>query len=867
MGDARIHYERTSDGLTLLLQEARSTPVVELQIAARVGAADEGPGERGLAHFLEHMLFRKTPTRDVDEIAGAIEGAGGWINAFTSFDLTVYHATVPTDGLALATEILVDMARNALFRPEDIAQEIEVVLEEIGRAEDSPPCVAADALFAICFRDHPYGAPILGDRRSVEGITPKLLEGFYERWYGADNLVVVAAGDFEAAGFAAQLRSAFRGALPRGTQRARPRAGLPRALRATALRRPFERARLELAWPGAALDDDDAPLLEMLAFALGGGESSRLVRRVKEEQGCVDGIDAHCYAPLDRGILGVSADLAADRLCDATAAVVGEVERLRREGLGEGEFETARENLLAAECFERESVSGLARRLLSFEAIGGDYRAAERYQGAIRAASATSLREAAARYLRPEALCAAAVLPERVAPELDEQAIARAAEAGVQAAQRLFRPPRRRAAPPPIYSYELPCRAALHVEPRPGLPILALRGVVLGGSLSETEDSAGLTRFLSSLWLRGTRNRSAAGLARASESIAADLGGFAGRSAAGLALEVPSDKRDPALDLFAEVFLEPAFEATEIERERRETTAAIGRREDLPAARVFDLFSATHWRHHPYRLPILGCVDSVARFNVASLRQHHEALLRGGNLVLGAAGDVDPEWLAGALALRLAPLDPGDTPFPVPAVEAPPATARSAELHREGAQCHLVVGFRGLSLDDPDRYALDVVAQLLGGQGGRLFLELRDRRGLAYAVGASHVEGVAPGHFAVYIGCAPGKLEAAQREIRRQLERFLAAPPAEEEVERARRYLIGSHTIERQHASRRAAQLALDARFGLGPATARDYPAAIARVDADEALRVARRVLRLDLATTACIRPRPGAAGDASDPA
>ena len=864
MGDAEIHYERTEDGLTLLLQEARATPVVELQIAAQVGAADEGPGERGLAHFLEHMLFRKTPTRDVDEIAGAIEGAGGWVNAFTSFDLTVYHATVPTDGLPLATEILIDMARNALFRTEDVAQEIEVVLEEIGRAEDSAACVAGDALFATCFHDHPYGAPILGNRRNIEGTTPELVRSFYERWYGVDNLVVVAVGDFDTGRLAAQLRRAFQGAPPRGARRTRPREAPQRAPRAAALRRPFERARLELAWPGVALRHEDAPLLEVLAFALGGGDSSRLVRRVKEGAGCVDGIDAHCYAPFDRGLLGISADLDVDRLPEATTAVVREVERLRREVLSEGELETARENLLAAECFDRESVSGLARKLLSFEVLGGDYRLEGRYRDAIRSASTSSLRGIAERYLRPETLCAAAVLPEGAANGIDETAITRAAEAGVAAAQRLFRTPRRRTATAPLHSYELPCRAVLHVEPRPGVPVLALRGVLLGGSLFETEHNAGLTQFLSSVWLRGTRNRSAAGLARAIESIAADLGGFAGRSTTGLALEVPSRHGDAALDLFAEILLEPALEANEIERERRETLAAIVRREDLPAARVFDLFAATHWRRHPYRLPQSGSADSVARFAAAPLRRHHEALVRGGNLVLGAAGDVDPERLAAALALRLASLEPSDTGLPLPDGEAPPDAPRSAELHKEGTQCHVVVGFRGLTVDDPDRHALEVVAQLLGGQGGRLFLELRDRRGLAYAVGASHVEGVAPGYFAVYIACAPAKLEAARTGIRRELEGFLKTPPSAAELERARRYLIGSHLIERQYASRRAAQLALDARLGLGAAAARDYPAAIARVDADAALRVARRVLRLDLATVACIRSHPP--GDADEP-
>ena len=166
------HYERLPNGLTLLFREAHFAPVVEFQIAARVGSADEGPGEAGLAHFHEHMLFKGTPQRGVGEIAGAVEGAGGRINAFTSFDATVYHATVPRDGLPLACDVLVDMVRNALFDPQEVEREIEVVLEEIRRSEDSPYSVCGDALFAARYREHPYGAPILGTKESVASFNP-----------------------------------------------------------------------------------------------------------------------------------------------------------------------------------------------------------------------------------------------------------------------------------------------------------------------------------------------------------------------------------------------------------------------------------------------------------------------------------------------------------------------------------------------------------------------------------------------------------------------------------------------------------------------------------------------------------------------
>ena len=165
--DGDVRAEVLPSGLTVLLRELHVAPVVEVQVWARVGAADERPGEEGLAHFHEHMLFKGTERRGVGEIAGAVEGAGGRINAYTSYDTTVYHATLPADELDAGIDVLADAVQNSVFDPAEVAREVEVVLEEIRRSEDSPHHVLADAVFATAFRAHPYRAPILGSRESV----------------------------------------------------------------------------------------------------------------------------------------------------------------------------------------------------------------------------------------------------------------------------------------------------------------------------------------------------------------------------------------------------------------------------------------------------------------------------------------------------------------------------------------------------------------------------------------------------------------------------------------------------------------------------------------------------------------------------
>ena len=836
------------NGLTLLLRETQRAPVANLQIWAKVGSADERPGEQGLAHFHEHMLFKGTECRGVGDVAGDVEGAGGRINAYTTFDTTVYYATLPSESLGTGLEVLVDAVRNSRFDDDEIRREREVVLEEIRRAEDSPGHVLSDAVFSTVYREHPYGAPILGPSENVACFERQQARDFFERWYTPDNLVIVAAGDFDAAEFAGAIGEAFADAQPGGVQRSRPIEPAQAELRTAILRRPFEGVRVDLAWRTTCFSDSDAPLLDLLSFILGESDSSRLLTRVKDALQLVDRIDSSSYTPLDAGLFSVNFEASAQAVQPAIAAVVRELERLRAEPVSADELERARANFLANEHFERESVAGMASRLGSFHVLGGDHRGDARYLERIREATPQDLARVAHEYLDPTRLNVASVLPERDGDCLDDATIRQCVADGVDSNRRRFAPPMR--APQPnggrVHGYALPNGARLYVAPRRDVPVVSARAAFLGGLLAESDETAGLSSFLSSMWTRGTRGRSAADFARSVENLAGEINGFSGRSSIGFTVDATSDKLEPVLDLFAEAMLEPGFDAEEVERERRETLAAIERQEDRLAQLAYVQLAQILFPTHPYRLPMLGTEASVSTVDVAALREHHDRLIRPENLVVAIAGDVDPDTVAAAIAVRTSDLVAQGFEAPSPRIDEPPTAIEERHIAKERAQAHLVLGFYGLTVDDPDRYALDVLAQVLAGQGGRLFLELRDKRSLAYSVSSVNVEGLAPGFFSVYIATAPDKLDEARRGMLVELERLVEAAPPEQELARARRYLTGSFAIDAQRNGNHAAHIALDSLYGLGPEAHYDYADKVSAVTGEDVLRVAKRVLTLD---------------------
>ena len=872
-----VHHYRLPNGLTLLLRESHVCPVANIQIWAQVGSADERPGEEGLAHFHEHMLFKGTSRRGVGQVAGEVEGVGGRINAYTSFDTTVYYATLPADALDTGLDVLADAVLGSVFDAEEVRREREVVLEEIRRSHDTPGHVLSDLSFRESYRVHPYRAPILGSAQSVASFEREKVLDFFGRWYTPDNLCVIAAGDFDGRALADRIADVFGDAKPGTSERSRPAEPRHEAMHAAVLRRPFETQRVELCWPAARFCDDASTHLDLLSFLLGECESSRLVRRLREREGLVDRIDSSSYTPLDRGLFCVALETDEKRSRSAVEAVAEEVERLRHERVTVEELERARSNFLASEHFERESVSGLASKLGAFHVLGGDWRGEARYFETLRNAGREDLLRVAREYLSPEQLCVAALVPDRPGETLDDDALCTAVSAGVRRAvghgaprpRRTDDEPRDARAPAPggavraaagkgdgeIHTYPLPGGATLHVQARREIPVVAARAAFRGGLLAEDSEHAGLGSFLASMWTRGTRGRSAADFARAVEDLAAEIDGFSGRSSLGLTLEATSENLSPALDLLAEVVLEPGFDERELEREKRETLAAIDRREDQLAQRSFMLFAETEFLQHPYRLPLLGERPSVEHFDVDLVRRHHDRLIQAPNLVMAVVGDVDPDSVASEISQRLAPLPAGPFEPPAPVAEPPSNEIREACWHKDRAQAHMVIGFRGVCVDDPDRHALELISQLLAGQAGRLFLELRDRRSLAYSVSAMNVEGVAPGFFAVYIATAPDKVDDARRGILEQLERLLGEPPDEQELARTKRNLVGNFAIDQQRCAAVAGPIALDGLYGLGPAAHLRYPDEISAVTREDVVRVARRILRLDAYTLALVRP------------
>jgi len=860
---------RLDNGLTVLHEHQGAAHVVAWQIWVNVGGADETPDEAGLAHLHEHMLFKGTERRGLGEIARDIEAHGGEVNAWTSFDHTVYHTVMASQFAREGLDVLADAVRFPRFDPTELARECEVVVEEIKRAEDTPARRASRDLFRESYQLHPYRLPVLGTPESVRATTRERILDFYRRHYTPEAMTLIAVGDVPLTSVRAWAEELLGGDWGRPRAPGRQRAFEPARTGRRIFLAPDEakEAWLNVSFSIPAANHEDVPTLDVLAMLAGQGETSRLFRQVKRAGRLVNEISAYAYTPVDPGLFGVGMTLPGEKVRPALTESLRTLAQLVTAPPSEEELATIKALVESDAVYARETVQGLARKLGHYETTLGGFEAEEKYHARVAALTPDAVWQVARRYLDFDTAVVTGLLPAgaqlteaEVHGALDEArrdpgvtTPARRAETVPAAAM-----PKLKGTGPEAGSIQiarLGNGATLLVREERATPLVAMRAAFVGGLRFETEETNGLTTLLSRMLTRGTTSLGAEEIQHLMDACAGSMAGAGGRNSVSLRAEALSRHFDRAFTAFADCLLDPAFPEEELERERHLQLQEIAAREDRPSSLAFDTFSRTLYQHHPYRMPQLGERATVERFTPEQLRAQHRRFHDRSRMVLAIIGDVNGSEAVERARTLFGAAGEGSDPLPDVAREAAPTERRRVHRALARAQAHVVLGFQGLTLLDPDRHALEVLSTVLSGMGGRLFTELRDKRSMAYAVTSMAVEGIDPGYFAVYIGTSPDKREAAEAGMEAELRKVLDERVTPAELDRAKAHLVGTHEIGLQRNAARAALLALDTAYGLGLDNFEHYDEHIQAVTTDDVQRVARRVIQLDRAVVAVVGP------------
>jgi len=825
------------NGLTLLVQPDDAAPVVSVQVWVKTGSQHEGALlGAGLSHYLEHLLFKGTSRRAGREISATVQAHGGSINAYTTYDRTVYYIDLPAAHLEVAVDLLADMTLHSTLPAEEVTRERDVILREIAMGEDDHDRRHWDALARTVFRDHPLREPVIGHQAVFSAVTRDELLAYYRERYAPNNLVVVIAGDIDAAAARASVEKHF-GAVPRRRlapvyQPSESSQLAPRLRRETA---EVELSRVALAWPSLPMTHPDAPLLDLLAVVIGHGDSSPLWRTLREKLRLVHSIDAHHWSPGVAGLFAVFFTTDPDKRAAAEKAVRAELARLATKGFTRAELARAVRQLVVGEIGGRKTTSRRAARLGSAEVVAGDLDFSRTWFARVAAVTPADLRR---------------VLRERLLPSCENTVsldpVPKPAAAAKTAA--------RAAKPTEDWKVRtLPNGVRLLLRRDDRQPNLHVQLICEGGPLFETAGKRGASALLATLLTKDAGKRSAAEVAAAIEDVGGSFQGTAGNNTLGLAIEVLPGDAALASELLSQAVLAPAFVARTFAVEREAELASLQQDEDDVVSAGHRMARAKFFGIHALALDAHGDVAGVKALKPADLRALWKRLAVGGNVVVAVAGDFDERTFVPLLAGWLGKLPRGVAPArPVrhePARQAAHAHARVCN------QALVFDAFPGPGALVADDTAATVLHEILSGMAARLFERVREEKGLAYFVSASRVVGVDDGMFYLYAGTQPGKEDEVLAEFDAELARLAAGKIEAAELSRAITRLQASRRMRLQTNAARAGEAAVRTLFGLPLEDYAQWDARLAAVSVPVLRTFARGFLAAKLRQRLVVRP------------
>jgi zinc protease len=785
------------NGLTILIREDHSAPVVSAQAWCRAGSITEGKYlGAGISHVLEHMLFKGTPTRAVGAIPHAVQRAGGDMNAYTSFEQTVYHIDLPAENWQTAVDILADCMMNASIPDDELLKEKQVILREMAMGVDDPGRRADRLQWSTAFTAHPYRHPVIGYPDIYNRITRDDVVGYYKKMYVPNNLIFVIVGDVNAPAVEAHLRELVKDFKMNTVEPVAIPLEPPQvSCRERHEDAPVQLTHLDLAWHVPAATDSDVPALDVLAIIAGQGRSSRLYREVQQKQGLVHSINAGNYTPGYPGLCGASATADPDKRDAAIAAIRAEFRKLQTQPVTDAECLKAIKLSLSDHYSKLKTMAGQAADIGANELLVGDPDYSEKYLAALRQVTPAAVQRVAQKYLTDENLTITSLDPTGTNTKPSEAA---GIQAGIE-----------------IQKFELPNGLRLLVREDRKLPVVDLGVFCKGGVLAETAGNNGITKLMSRMLLKGTPTRTAEQIADGIESVGGSINSFSGNNSFGVTAHAMSDDLDLVLETLADVVANPIFPDDKLARERDVQLAEIKAEQDQVLRSCQQLLRETIYARHPYRLNTLGTPATVAKLTRADLADFQRRYIVPNNMVVTVFGNVDAAAVRQKIEAKFGALRAGKPTFDTGGAEALAVSARK-QVEKPKEQAVLLIGFSTADIFNPDRYALDLLHDAYSGLGSRLFVRLRDELSLCYYCGAFQLAGVEPGFFAFYVGTTAPKVELCEKEIFAELAKLKTTGLTADELDRAKASIIGQRKVALQDNGGLAMTAGLDELYGLG---------------------------------------------------
>ncbi|MBF0156208.1 MAG: insulinase family protein [Magnetococcales bacterium] len=841
---------KLGNGLQVIMIREPKAPIITSQVWYRVGAVDEETGKTGLAHMLEHMMFQGDTEEGPGQFSRIVARNGGDDNASTAADYTLYHINLASDRLELALRLESARMRELATSGEKFSSENKVVQEERRTSIDSDPFGGMQERFrAMAFAGHPYGRPIIGWMTDIEKLTVADLQAWHHRYYAPDNALLVLAGDLDfnrtwslVERYFAPLPPRTRPSVAQSVAEAQPGAVGP----------PPKGERLEVADPRATLsvlqiafpvpslgepgiDPDEVISLKLLAWVLGGGNSSLLYRRLVMEQGvAVSASVDHPWMSRHRDLFTITAvPRAGVSLATLEFSLFQEIAKVAEEAISAEEWERATNGIIAGHTYSRDSVYRTAWTVGRAWASHVDWHLAlEEYPDRIRKITPVALRQVAAKYLQRDLAMVGTLTP--ASPDSTPAQVEEKSGTGL--------PPRPGTA---VQTFTTPRGMVVYLFESHSNPMVEVRILAGGGSAQDPVGKEGLASLAAWMFNEGGGDLDAAAFHDRLDRFGIVLSAEAGRDTTEVTLTSLTQHLDVAWASLADALIRPRHDGANLERGRAELIASWANGRSDPDVVAGEALDRSLYGKHPYARPTGGTEDSLKGIGLTDVAGFHQELYRGRNMVMAVAGDVTPARLQELLSRHLSGLSDEPTALrPVPPAEGIPQEG-PIHLPMDIPQSTVRLGVIGINRADPDFFPLLVLNHILGGGSfsSRLTEEIRQKRGLAYSVYSHFITDIGRGSWSIDTKSKTASAQEALALIRAEIARLYQDGVTEAELQQAKEYLTGSFPLRLSGLGNIASTWAIVAFHKRGTDYLEKWPERVRAVGRDDILRVARRLL------------------------
>ena len=852
------------NGLTVLTKEVHTAPVVTVQVWYKIGSHNEAPGVNGIAHQLEHMMFKGTKERPI-QFGRLFSALGSASNAFTSYDQTAYFGTVEREKLKALLVLESDRMQNSLIEPQQLEKEKRVVISELQGYENSPSYRLNRAVMRAAFPTQPYGLPVGGTKADVQKFTVDQVLEYYRKYYSPDNATLIIVGDFQTEPTLAAVKETFgkvQGKHSAAQSEKNPASPIQNPKSKTQnpiiLREEGSASFLHEVYPLPAINHPDVPALDLMDYVLTGGRNSRLTQALVES-GIASDLSGGAVNLIGAGWYELSATAApGQKLEKIDQVLASELAKLREQGVTPEELNRAKTQLTANVILGNRDITSQATQLGYDELSAGDYRHTDRYLAAVQKVSAADVQRVAQTYLKPENQTVGFFEPT----QLDAKAGAGSAGAGKTSenfsAGSPVDPAEVAKYLPQVDSSATATAQALPEEirlangmrilllPDRSTPTVTLTGYIRGGTEFDSEAKAGLASLTADNVMNGTKTRDALEIAKALEERGASLGFGANREGVNIQGNSLAADLPILIQTFADVVQNATFPPDKLELTRQQMLTALKVKLDTPSQVAIRTFQQTAYpKNHPfYAFPTQESLKGISREDVMNFYQKH---YRPDTTVLSLVGDFDPAKVRSLLETRLSSWqDSGQPPVATyPQVPLPQTRVELNPLLPGKAQSITLLGYRGIERKDPRYYAALVLNQIVGGDtlSSRLGTEIRDRLGLTYGIYSYFQAGLHQGPFLIQMQTAPEDARKAIASTIALLQQIQQKGVTSSEVAAAKRSITSEYPVGLAEPDSLAQTILNNEVYDLGASELRNFVSKIEAVTLEQVNQAAKELL------------------------